>query len=246
MIINIDHVGIAVRSLSERLPFWSEALGMTVHDIETVASENVKVAMLPAGLSGVELLEPTGEGSTVAKFIERRGEGIHHLTLRVSDIVATLQHLAEHGVAPLGQAPRGGSRGSRVAFLDPKSTGGVLIELVERTEQEVPEAPQIGPGEPILAYLREPQDKLWGVLRRLDASGVVLEAIDLGSFDDWVAQVECDEENIVGPSVLFIPMGRVEKILLDSPSGRIPSLAQRFEHRTGRTVHEVLSLMRGR
>ena len=246
MIINIDHVGIAVRSLSERLPFWSEALGMTVHDIETVASEKVKVAMLPAGPSRVELLEPTAEGSTVAKFIERRGEGIHHLTLRVSDIVATLQHLAGHGVALLGQAPRGGSRGSRVAFLDPKAAGGVLIELVERTEQEVPEAPHVGPGESILAYLREPQDKLWGVLRRLDGSGVVLEGIDLGSFDDWVAQVERDEENIVGPSVLFVPMGRVEKILLDSPSGDIPSLAQRFEHRTGRTVHEVLSSMRRR
>ena len=99
----------------------------------------------------------------------------------------------------------------------------------------------IRPGSAILLYLREPQEKLWGVLHRLDASGVVVEGIDLSSFDDWVAQIERGEENVVGPSVLFVPMGRLEKMLLDRASGELPSLAQRFERRAGRTVQEVLS-----
>ncbi|MDX1390348.1 MAG: hypothetical protein R3344_14250, partial [Acidobacteriota bacterium] len=96
------------------------------------------------------------------------------------------------------------------------------------------------PGKPVLVYLREPQEKLWGVLRRLDAAGVMVEGIDLTSFDDWVAQVESGEDNIVGPSVLFIPMTRVEKVLLDRPSGELPSLAERFQRRTGRPVEQFL------
>ena len=92
----------------------------------------------------------------------------------------------------------------------------------------------------MLLYLRDPQEKLWGVLRRLDASGVVIQGIDLGSFDDWLAQLEKADENVVGPSVLFVPMGRLEKVLLDRSSGELPSLAERFLRRTGRTVHEVL------
>jgi hypothetical protein len=78
-------------------------------------------------------------------------------------------------------------------------------------------------------------------LRRLDSAGVVLEGIDLSSFDDWVAQIEGEEESVVGPSMLFMPMARLEKILLDRPSGHLPSLAQRFERRTGRRVQDVLA-----
>ena len=80
----------------------------------------------------------------------------------------------------------------------------------------------MGPGSTVLLYLREPQEKLWGVLRKLDPSGVVLEGIDLASFDDWIAQIERQEESVVGPSVLFVPMGRLEKILLDRSSGSLP------------------------
>jgi len=112
--------------------------------------------------------------------------------------------------------------------------------LVQRSEAERSSG-KILPGSCVVAYLREPSEKLWGVLRRLDTAGVVIEAVDLGSFDDWVAQVEREEESVVGPSVLFIPLVRLEKLLLDRSSGNLPSLAKRFEQRTGRSVHAVLN-----
>jgi methylmalonyl-CoA/ethylmalonyl-CoA epimerase len=240
-ILKIDHVGIAVRKLGERLPFWSEALGMEVADVETVDSEGVKIAFLPAGRSRIELLEPTGDDSPVARSIAKRGEGIHHLTLAVRDLDAVLARLRERGVELVGEAPRTGAGGSSIAFVHPRATGGVLVELVESArEGDDPRPTDIRPGSPTLVYLRDPQEKMWGVLRRLDASGVVLEGVDLGSFDDWVSQVERDEESVIGPSVLFVPMGRVEKLLLDRSSGDLPSLSERFLRRTGRTIGEVL------
>jgi len=242
MIGKLDHIGIAVESLEKRLPFWADALGLPVASIETVDSEQVKVAFLPVGGSRVELLEATDVASPVAKFIDRRGEGIHHLTLSVSDLDGLLVRLREKGVAILGDASRRGAGGSRVAFLHPRAAGGVLVELVEFAEGAAAsdEGPAIRPGRAVLVYLRDPQEKLWGVLRRLDSAGVVLEGIDLNSFDDWVAQIEREEESVVGPSVLFVPMARVERVLLDRSSGHLPSLAERFERRTGRTVQTVL------
>jgi methylmalonyl-CoA epimerase len=244
MIRRIDHIGIAVDSLEKRLPFWAEALGLRVTGIETVDSEQVKVAFLPAGTSRLELLEPTSDLSPVARFIDKRGEGIHHLTFDVGDLDAALERLAGHGVSVLGNGARAGAGGTRVAFIHPKAAGGVLVELVERPAVKRPE-PQIRPGCPVLLYLREPQEKLWGVLDRLDAAGVVLEGIDLASFDDWVAQIERGEESVVGPSQLFVPMMRVEKILLDRSSGHLPSLAERFERRTGRSVQDVVGELGG-
>jgi methylmalonyl-CoA/ethylmalonyl-CoA epimerase len=245
MIRRIDHVGIAVRALSERLPFWCEALGLPLQEIETVASEDVRVAFLPVGASRIELLEATSDDSPIARAIGSRGEGIHHLTLAVDDLAATLGRLAEHGIVPLGDGIRSGAGGHRIAFLHPRAAGGVLLELVESTPEPGP-GPDLVPGVPVLAYLREPSEKLWGVLRRLDPAGVTIEGVDLGSFDDWVAQVEREEEPVVGPSILFVPMTRVEKVLLDRSSGNLPSLAERFERRTGRRVQDVLDADRRR
>jgi hypothetical protein len=104
----------------------------------------------------------------------------------------------------------------------------------------------LGPGSPVLAYLREPQEKLWGLLRSLDATGLVIEGIDVGSFDDWVAQAEREDEELLGPSILFVPMMRVEKILLDRPSGDLPSLAERFERRLGASVAVVFERLKRR
>lgn len=244
MITKIDHVGIAVSSLEGRLPFWAQALGLEVSGMETVESERVKVAFLPVGSSRIELLEPTDESSTITRHLERRGEGIHHLTFAVTDIDALLQRLGEGGVEVLGGGARPGAEGSRVAFLHPRSTGGVLVELVERIRRRSVDT-AIRPGCPVLVYLREPQEKMWGVLCRLDAAGVVIEGIDLASFDDWVAQIERGEESVVGPSELFVPMGRIEKILLDRSSGHLPSLAERFERRIGRSVQEVIAELAG-
>jgi len=240
MILRIDHVGIAVRKLSERLPFWSEALGLTVSGVETVESERVRVAFLPAGGSRVELLESTASDSAIARHLEKRGEGLHHLTFEVDDLEGVLARLRAREVEIVGHDARPGAEGSRVAFVHPRATGGVLVELVQRSRSEAVQSGLIDPGSTVLVYLREPQEKLWGILRRLDSSGVSIEGIDLGSFDDWIAQIEREEEDVVGPSILFVPMGRVERVLLDRSSGQLLSLADRFEQRTGRTVQQVL------
>jgi methylmalonyl-CoA epimerase len=240
MISKITHIGIAVGSLEKRLAFWAQALGMELAGIETVASEKVRVAMLPAGSSRIELLEAVSDDSAVARHIARRGEGLHHVALEVSDIEEAVGRLERMGVTPIGEAPRAGAEGRRVAFLHPRDTGGVLLELVEGAEGAALRETEIAAGSVVLLYLREPQEKLWGVLRRLDASGVVIEGIDLASFDDWISQIEKDEDSVVGPSILFLPMGRIEKVMLDRPSGDIPSLAESFERRTGKKVAEVL------
>ncbi len=239
MITRIDHIGIAVKALEKRLPFWSEALGMDVRNIETVEQEKVKVAFLPAGDAHIELLEATAPDSPIAKFLDKRGEGIHHLTLAVRDLPQVLEQLATAGVPILGEGIRTGAGGRDVAFLHPKASGGVLVELVSDQTRLAPKV-ELVPGVAILVNIREPQEKLWGVLRRLDATGVQLEGIELGSFDDWVAQIEVGDPSVVGPSLIFIPMTRVERILLDRSSGDLPSLAERFERRTGKTVQSVL------
>jgi hypothetical protein len=119
-----------------------------------------------------------------------------------------------------------------------------LIELVESSPTEFEtQSPEIREGSAVLVYLQDPQEKLWGLLRRLDSAGAMLLGIDISSFDDWISQVDHNEESVVGPSLIFVPMRRVEKMLLDHSSGNIPSLAERFHSVTGRTVHEVLGKM---
>ncbi len=238
MILKINHIGIAVKSLAERLGFW-EALGLESGGAETVASEKVQLSFLPVGESRIELLEPTDGESAVGRHLARRGEGIHHIALQVEGLDQVLERLRTAGIAVLGDGARPGAEGSRVAFLHPRSCGGVLVELVEDLQQRS-KPRTLTAGAAILAYLKEPQEKIWGVLRSLDSSGVVLEGIDLGSFDDWVSQIERGEDSVVGPSVMFLPMGRIERILLDQTSGDLPSLSERFFRRIGRSVGEVL------
>jgi methylmalonyl-CoA epimerase len=239
MILKIDHVGIAVESLGERLAFWRDALGMRVAGTENVATEGVTVAFLPAGESRVELLEASRPDSAIAKFLAKRGEGIHHITLQVEAIQPVLDRLKARGIPLLDDAPRPGAGGSKVAFLHPRAAGGVLVELVEKSHAGPARARGVAAGDPVLLYLRDPHEKLWGILRERDASGVTLEGLDLASFDAWMAQVERGEDGIV-PSVLFIPMTRVERVLLDRGTPSLPSLSDGFERRTGRTVQEVL------
>jgi methylmalonyl-CoA/ethylmalonyl-CoA epimerase len=132
---NIDHIGIAVSNLTESLAFWQSALGIELHGIEEVAEQKVKTAFLPVGGTEVELLEPTGPDSPVAKFIEKRGEGLHHVAIRVDDIDAALAELKAKGVQLIDEVPRKGAGGSRIAFVHPKATHGVLLELCERAKE---------------------------------------------------------------------------------------------------------------
>jgi methylmalonyl-CoA/ethylmalonyl-CoA epimerase len=233
----LDHVGIAVRSLEERLPLWRDALGLELLGIETVPGEGVRVAILRAGDSHVELLEPIDEESPIARHLGKRGEGLHHLTFQADDLAAALERAAAAGAEVLGGGARPGASGRQVAFLHPRSCGGVLVEISGGGAPS--SSPSIGPGQPVLVYLRDPHERVWGVLRALEPSGVTLEGIDLASFDDWAAQVERGA-TAVGPSVLFFPMQRVERLLLDRASGDLPSLAERFLARTGKSVRDVL------
>ncbi len=130
MIKKVDHIGIAVHDIEEaRQPY--ETLGLTVTHVKEVSDQQVKVAFLPVGDTEVELVQPTTADSGVARFLENRGEGVHHLCFEVDDIEATLADLKAQGMRLIDQEPRQGAFG-RVVFLHPKSAHGVLIELVEK------------------------------------------------------------------------------------------------------------------
>jgi methylmalonyl-CoA/ethylmalonyl-CoA epimerase len=132
MVKKIDHIGIAVRSLDDSLPFYTEALGLALLGIEEVESEKVRVAFLKIGESKLELLEPTSAESPIAIFLEKRGEGIHHLALGVDSIQERINEIKEKGIRMINETPKAGAGGAMVAFMHPKSTGGVLVEYCEK------------------------------------------------------------------------------------------------------------------
>ena len=133
MIVKINHVGIAVNSIDEAVKLYTEVLGLKVQDIEVVADQKVKTAVIPVGESKIELIESTDPEGVIAKYIEKRGEGLHHLALEVSDISEALDSLKTKGVALIDEMPRNGVENTKIAFLHPKDTK-VLIELVEPRE----------------------------------------------------------------------------------------------------------------
>jgi methylmalonyl-CoA/ethylmalonyl-CoA epimerase len=133
-ILRISHVGIAVNSLDQASRFYSETLGIPLHDREEVKEQKVAVAMHPVGESRIELLEATDPLSPIAKFLAKRGEGMHHLCLEVEGLEALLAALKARGVRLIDETPRTGAGGCKVAFIHPESTQGVLIELNEEAE----------------------------------------------------------------------------------------------------------------
>lgn len=133
---NIDHIGIAVKNLDTALIFFEQILGLKRSGIETVESEKVKVAFLPIGETRIELLEATSEDSPIAKFIEKRGEGIHHIALKVDNVEAGLRYLEAQQIQLINNKPKIGSHNSEVAFIHPKSTFGILLELMKPGEND--------------------------------------------------------------------------------------------------------------
>ena len=127
----INHIGIAVHSLDASIPFYRDQLGMNFEGMEEVPDQQVRVAFLQVGESRIELLEPTSENSPVAKYLEKKGEGIHHIAYEVEDIAATLESMKEQGVRLIDEAPRHGAHDSLIAFLHPKASGGVLTEICQ-------------------------------------------------------------------------------------------------------------------
>lgn len=128
----VDHIGIAVRSIDESLSYYTKTLSLPLLAIEEVESQKVRVAFIDAGNVKIELLESTDKNGAVAKFIEKRGEGIHHIAFQVEDIRTRMQSLKKEGVQLLQEDPKKGAGGAEVAFLHPKSSYGVLYELCEK------------------------------------------------------------------------------------------------------------------
>lgn len=133
-ISKVDHIGIAVKDLEEALKLYRDILQLEVTGVEEVPDQKVKVAFIPVGESKVELLEPTTDDSPVAKFIAKRGEGIHHITFRVDNLEKALKEAKAAGIRLIDETPRLGAGGAKIAFLHPKSTGGVLLELCQRDD----------------------------------------------------------------------------------------------------------------
>ncbi len=130
--MKIDHLGIATKEISEALKFWEDALGLENVHTEEVEDQKVRVAMLPIGETNIELLEPTSDDSPITKFLEKRGGGIHHIAIEVEDIKKSLEKLKSEGTRLIDETPRIGAEGCLVAFVHPKSTNGVLLELVQK------------------------------------------------------------------------------------------------------------------
>ena len=129
---HIEHIGIAVKSIKEQLPYYEQVLGVKCYNIEEVADQQVKTAFFKIGQTKIELLEPTSEDSTIARFIEKKGEGIHHIAFAVPDVQQAIKEMEEKDVRLIDQSPREGAEGLTIAFLHPKSTQGILTELCSR------------------------------------------------------------------------------------------------------------------
>lgn len=129
--MKLDHLGIAVRSLETAVKFYENALGLRVSGYETISDEKVRVAMLPLGSTRIELLEATAKDSPIARFLAKRGEGLHHIAIAVDDLAACVRQLRAAGVRLIGDELKTGAGGHRYVFIHPASAGGVLVELVE-------------------------------------------------------------------------------------------------------------------
>jgi methylmalonyl-CoA/ethylmalonyl-CoA epimerase len=131
MIKKIDHIAIAVTDLEEAAKFYEDILGLTLGGVETVAAQKTKVGFFKIGESSIELVQPSEPHSPLSKFLETKGQGLHHICFEVDDVEAELKAFLEKGAAMIDQKPRQGVHGNKVAFVHPKSSGGVLVELSE-------------------------------------------------------------------------------------------------------------------
>lgn len=129
--MKIEHIGIATESIEKSLSFWREALGLELVHTEEVAEQKVRVAMLPIGEPRIELLEATSDDSPIAKFLNKRGAGVHHIAVQVDDIHATLERLKAQGARLIDERPRRGADNCLIAFVHPATAGGVLLELIQ-------------------------------------------------------------------------------------------------------------------
>jgi methylmalonyl-CoA/ethylmalonyl-CoA epimerase len=135
MATKINHIAIVVPDLEEGTGFWADALGLQVSKIENVPEQQVRVAFLPIGSSNIELLEPTNDSSGVARYLQKKGPGLHHICLEVENIAETLERLKDANVQLIDEQPRAGHNGLKLAFIHPKATGGTLVELYQLPQE---------------------------------------------------------------------------------------------------------------
>ena len=141
-ILKIDHLGVAVNSISEGKNFWTDILGLEFEGTETVEEQKVTTAFFPVGESEVELLESTSPDGPIAKYLEKKGAGLQHIAFRVENLESALQELKDKDVKLIDEKPRHGAGGAKIAFLHPKATGGILVELCERSGFKTPSKAQ--------------------------------------------------------------------------------------------------------
>jgi methylmalonyl-CoA/ethylmalonyl-CoA epimerase len=240
MIRGVAHIGVAVRSIDEGRLFY-EALGLEIEAVEEVESEGVRVAMIACGETHIELLEPTSDDSPIAKFLDKRGPGIHHLCFATDDVRADDQRLRDAGLQVLRDEPSRGAGDCRVQFVHPKSAGGVLVELSEPPVQEAPSrARVIAPGSTVVVNLREPNEKYWGALVEMQPFGLTLHCLSVTSFDDWTRSIIREQEPSLGLATVFFPMARLERMFLDERVGDVESMSEAFERQVGRSVADYL------
>lgn len=132
MITRLDHIGIAVHSIEDTMPIYTQLLGLKLEKLEDAKQHGIKAALLAVGEINIELIEPLDKESPISKFLEKRGQGIHHIAFKVDNIEKSLNELKAKGVALIDKKPRIGFEGGKIAFLHPKSTGNVLIELCQK------------------------------------------------------------------------------------------------------------------
>ena len=275
--MKIDHIGVAVSSLEESKAFY-EALGLVCGGEEEVPEQRVKVAFFPAGEGRLELLESTDPEGPIGRFVTKKGPGLHHVCLAVPDIRAAMEALKSRGYTLIDQEPKAGAGGHLVAFVHPKSTGGVLLELsaesagMRAANRETDERGELGkhrgalsrlPSSPalrlgpigsdrvgprrhvVVLYLHSPREKHWGLLMKMDAAGLWLRGIELDSFEAWARQQTSEEPAHLGLSTFFVPFLRVEKVVLDERTGPVPSMRERFEAITGKSLGECMNAEAG-
>ncbi len=237
--MKIDHLGLAVRSLRDAVRFYEEALGMKVSGLEEIAGEGVRAAFLPAGGPRLELLEPLDGASPIARHLERRGEGIHHVCFEVDGIEEAVRRVEAAGAALIEPRIRSGAEGSRVAFVHPRSAHGVLVELREGGHG-AGRTPSVAPGSVAVVYLMDPPGKVWGRVLSMDSAGISHQGVDLRSFDDLLRGAAAGEMGPRDLSVVYYPLRRVEKVMLDLGTETAPSLQDQFLARVGRSFMEFL------
>ncbi len=231
----LDHVGVAVASIDAALGIY-RALGLAEAKREVVPGQKVTVAFLPVGESRIELLEPTSADSPVARFLEKRGGGVHHLCFAVENLEGALADLSRAGF-PAHSYDAGRRRRRQARRVPPSGGGRRRAHRIVRAEGG--DAMKVG--EYVLVQLVNPREKFWGLLKDRDGSGLTIRGLSLEGFEGWLHEISRKETVTVLPTTVFFPLHRVERVFLDESAGDFVSFAERFKRTVGEDARYYLT-----